>query len=408
LPDRHLACRASSCVQACLAALLALAAWPAQAGGELAYTVQPLTAGGRIWPLRVPQGLRLELLTADLDGARMPVFLPNDDLLIGSSSGAIYRLTPPYTHARVLTRLPGYPHSLAWRDGQLLIARTSGLYGVPYRPGQDGINLSKLALLARLPGGAGHNSRTVAIGPDERVYLSLGISGNCSDEYLDPSYPFERRRGGVLVLDEDSRPPRWRTFAAGLRNPVGFDWHPVTGRLYAANNGPDHLGFEQPPEYFSRLDAGSFHGMPWFQFDGETMRRDTCIKGDPPRPVQDVIEPRATFPARNAPMGVAFVPTGVLDARFEANAVVALKGSWGTRPDGAYSGDPATRRPPGLVMVRFENGEAAGVVDLVSGFQAADGERLARPVGVAAGPDGALYFTSDSGIEGLFRLSVQQ
>ncbi|MGD8620134.1 MAG: PQQ-dependent sugar dehydrogenase, partial [Gammaproteobacteria bacterium] len=216
------------------------------------------------------------------------------------------------------------------------------------------------------------------------------------------------RRGGVMVLDESGAKPRLLPFASGLRNPVGFDWHPETGELYASNNGPDHHGFELPPEYFSKLEPGSFHGMPWFQFDGRMLRRDSCIRSAPPRPWQAVTLPVATFPARNAPMGVAFVPRGALDARFENNAIVALRGSWGTRPTGSGTGDPATRRPPRLMMVRFENGSAAGVEDVLRGLQRNNGQRLARPVGVAIGPDGALYFTSDSNLEGLFRLAPVQ
>lgn len=83
---------------------------------------------------------------------------------------------------------------------------------------------------------------------------------------------------------------------------------------------------------------------------------------------------------------------------------MALKGSWGTQPSGGMSGDRSTRRPPALVMVRFSEGEATDVVTVVSGLQRADGQRLARPVGVITGPDDALYFTSDSHTEGLFRL----
>jgi len=56
------------------------------------------------------------------------------------------------------------------------------------------------------------------------------------------------------------------------------------------------------------------------------------------------------------------------------------------------------------VVVRFDNGKAVRVDDLVTGFQLKNGDRIARPVGVAVGPDGAIYFTSDSGLNGLFRL----
>ncbi len=369
---------------------------------------QTLVHEGRTWELRLPEGLRLEVLSPSLAGPRLLHFLPNGDLLIGSRSGNIYRLAPPYRDAEVLVQLPGYPHSVAYRDQRLLIARNDGLYAVPYHPGQNRISPARVTRLARLPPGGGHTSRTVAVGPDDRIYLALGNSGNCADEYLGPGYAFERQRGGVLVLDEGAKTPRWRPYASGLRNPVGMDWHPRSGVLYASNNGPDHWGFEQPPEVFARLTPGSFHGMPWFQFDGRRLRRDPCIDSPPPRPASEVSLPVATFPARNAPMGVAFVPAGSLDERFRHHAVVALRGSWGTRPTGGAQGDPATRRAPALVLARFDaEGHASGdVLDLVTGFQAADGQRLARPVGVAFGPDGALYFTSDSGLQGLFRLAL--
>jgi len=352
----------------------------------------------------VPQGYRLEYL-ASLDGPRLLTFAPNGDLFAGSKSGKIYRLPPPYTRAEVLVSLDDYPHSVAFRKDEILIARTSGLYRAPYRPGQKTIALDDVKLLAPLPGGGGHNSRTVKVGPDGRVYVSLGISGNFSDQYLGEPYTFDDRRGGILVLREgQSGKPVWDPFGTGLRNPVGFAWHPQTGELYASNNGPDHLGFEQPPEYFNRVTAGSFHGMPWFQYDGRKVIRDDCVKSKPPRPIADVVAPVVTFPARNAPMDVTFVTAGALEKQLEGNAIVALRGSWGTKPGGGFFGPTASRRPPKLVMVYFDKGKARRVEDLITGFQMQDGERWARPVGVAIGPDGVLYFTSDSGSQGLFRL----
>lgn len=373
----------------------------------LSYEEQMLSVSGARQVARIPKGYRLQLLTDKLDGPRLLTFAANGDLFIGSKSGKVYRVPPPYTSPEVLLTLDDYPHSVALRAGEILIARTHGLYRAPYQPGQKRIPAAAVTLLAPLPGGSGHNSRTVSIGADGRIYMGLGIQGNCSDQGLDDRYPFHDRRGGIVVLRADNGKARWETFGSGLRNPVGYAWHPQTGVMYASNNGPDHLGYDQPPEYFSRVTAGSFHGMPWFQFDGQHLRRDDCVSSRPLRPVADVPMPVATFPARSAPMGVAFVPKGALHKALELDAIVALHGSWATQPSGGYFGSDATRRPPKIVVVRFKNGVAQRVDDVVTGLQLDNGERWARPVGVAIGPDGALYFTSDGGTQGLFRLALK-
>lgn len=368
----------------------------------LTYTSQTIHVQGQSYRASVPTGYQLEMLTDALDGPRLLTFGHDQELLIGSKSGKLFRIKPPYRKPEVLVDLGGYPHSVALRGNELWIAETGGLYRATYRKGQATLLASEIKLVTSLPDTGGHSSRTVAVGPDKRIYVGLGISGNCSNEYLGDSYPFGIRRGGVWVLDETGG-YRLKTHASGLRNPVGFDWHPVTHEMYASNNGPDHQGFEQPPEYFSRLLAGSFHGMPWFQYDGKRIRRDNCISETPPRPITDVQAPVATFPARNAPMGVVFVRQGAMDKTMWHDAVVALRGSWGTNPSGGFFGSKASRRHPKLVLVRFQQGKAVRVDDLVTGFQLPNGDRWARPVGVAIGPDGALYFTSDSA-NALFRL----
>ena len=370
----------------------------------LEYVTQNIVIAGKTYTATLPKGYRLELLTNQLDRPRLLTFAANGDLFIGSASDTIYRLTPPYQRAETLVELDGYPHSIAFRKNEILIAKTDGLYHATYRQGQRQLNEDDISLLAPLSDSGGHSSRSVAIGPDGHVYLSLGISGNCSDEFLGKAYRFSQRRGGVLKLLESTTGNSWTPFASGLRNPVGFDWHPLSGDMYASNNGPDHHGFEQPPEYFSRLLPGSFHGMPWFQYDGKKMYRDNCISSKPPRLIKDVTRPVLTFPARNAPMGVAFIPDGAMSESMTHDAIVALHGSWATQPDGQYFGAKATRRHPKIVIARFLNGKAQRLDDLITGFQLANGERWARPVGVTLGTDGALYFTSDAGTHGLFRL----
>ncbi len=184
--------------------LLALsAACAIQAGTDpLHYRQQTLTLAGTTVTATIPAGYRLELLTDKLDAPRLMAFAPNGDLFIGSRADTIYRLQPPYTRPQVWLRTAGYPHSIAFRAGQMFVAKTDGLYAIAYAPGMTPSKTDRLRLIAALPAGFGHNSRTVAVGPDGRIYVSLGLSGNCSDQYLGAAYPFDAQRGGILVLEE--------------------------------------------------------------------------------------------------------------------------------------------------------------------------------------------------------------
>ena len=220
-------------------------AWPLTAHaatGPLAYENQTLVLDGARVQVRVPKGMRLEFLTGALDGPRLLTFGPNGDLFIGSKSGKVYRLAPPYTDPQVLVTLGGYPHSVAFRRDEILIARTDGLYRAPYKPGQATLAPAAVTLLAALPGGGGHNSRTVGVDPDGRVYTSLGIQGNCSVQYIGPGYRFDDRRGGILVLHEQSGQARWEPYGSGLRNPVGFRLASADRRAVRQQQRPRSLG----------------------------------------------------------------------------------------------------------------------------------------------------------------------
>ncbi len=376
----------------------------------LAYTQQDLIVRGERLTASVPEGYELELLNTSMELPRV-IHVHGSDFFIGSRAGHVYWMQPPYKEAVTVVSLPDYPHSMVVRDGLLLVATTSAILAAPLPENPLELTRQSFVKIAALPGGRGHNSRTLKQGPDNTLYVTLGITGNCSDEYLDDSYAFNDRRGGFFKVslnpDDPLAEATLTPYASGLRNPIGFDWHPVTQTLYATNNGPDHLGYQHPGEYFSEISEGSFHGMPWYQLRGNEIIRDTCISVDAPLPVTDVVKPKATFPARNAPMDMAFIGSSGIDSGLAGDAIVALHGSWATS-DGGGGGDPASRREPALVRVSFDRGEVVDVTDFVSGFQLPNGARWARPMGVAIGPDGHIYFTSDGGINGLFRVKRVQ
>jgi glucose/arabinose dehydrogenase len=386
----------------CLFPVLLLLFSSVDNGFALSLRPQTLTVDGYRVHLMVPEGMRVEFLTS-MERPRFPAIGPNYELLVGSTGSAVYRLAWPYSSAETLVTLPGRNHSVAYRNGKLYVAETAGLHEASYSGFETTPPPEDFSLVTPLPSlTGGHWSRTVIVGPDGRLYIGIGISGNCSDEYLDENYLFERRRGGVYVLDESGAAPVLRPYSSGLRNPIGLAFYPPTGILYATNAGPDNLGFDLPPEIFVPLHQGSYHGMPWFQYYNGAFHSGECAASPAPRPAGEATVPQVFFDARSTPQGVTFATDSRLSPGFNGNGLVAIHGSWAVAPG---DGD-GSRRPPKIVMVRFDGTTPTAVEDVVTGFQRLDGSRFARPSGIIMGPDGNLYFTSDGGeVTGLFRLS---
>nr|WP_248287552.1 MULTISPECIES: PQQ-dependent sugar dehydrogenase [Chromohalobacter] len=360
-----------------------------------AQALTPVEVAGNAERANVPDGATLDKQVA-LRAPRLISFGPKDEMFIGSQAGRLYRLQPPYDRVDAEIPLSGYPHSAVVHEGYLYVATTERLYRTAYTPGQDVTEID-FEGVADLPGGSGHASRSLSVGPDGRLYVALGLQGNCSAQRIAEDVAFEDRRGGVMALDPTHETPEWMPYVSGLRNPIGMAWSPE-GTLYLNNNGPDHWGYEAPPELLVRAESGSFHGMPWYQWNEGEWQRDECIDSAPPAARDTLTPPVATFAARSAPIGLTFLPEG---NPWQVDMVTAIHGSWATQA----SEGRASRRPPKIVGIRLTNGGHQGdVVDLVSGFQAANGERWARPAGIAY-REGALYFTTDDGDTGLYRLT---
>ncbi len=357
---------------------------------------QKLQVGKHSIDLQLPKGLKIEFLAA-IDKPRLFVFAADNSLIIGSKSARIYRLFPPYRYAETLATIPSAQavHSVAFRGDELFVADTCAIWKANYDSQRKPLFKKIVALPCQT---GGHYTRTLITGPDQSLYVSIGISGNCSDEYLHNSYPFERRRGGIFLVTETPTSYALQPFSAGLRNPIGLAFS-ASGDLYATNAGPDNLGYELPPEVLVRTYQDAYHGMPWLQYFNGAFQDGRCASSPAPRPAAQAEKPVAWFAARSTPIGIDFLDSESLSKTLDGDALIAIHGSW-AKPDG---GGPASRRPPKILHLDFNDKQVRKVSDLVSGFQRPDGSRFARPAGILQGPDGDIYFSSDGGeVEGLF------
>jgi glucose/arabinose dehydrogenase len=206
------------------------------------------------------------------------------------------------------------------------------------------------------------------------MVVSVGSSCNVCEEG-DP------RRAAVVVYDDASGAGE-RVFAGGLRNAVGLALHPETGELWATNNGRDLMGDDLPPDTVHILREGGYFGWP-FCHAGRIEDPDMGFPGA----CEGVPAPLVEIQAHSAPLGLAFYTGQAFPAAFRGDLFIALHGSWNRTEPTGYK----------VARLRLDGSTpAGGLEDFVWGWlDEATGEVTGRPVGLAVGPDGALYISDD-------------
>lgn len=281
--------------------------------------------------------------------------------------------------AIVASNLP-MVHGIAFHDDDVYLANVNSVYrGTVAADGSFG---ALTEIIDDLPDGGQHPLRTLGVGPDELLHISVGSDCDACQE-ANPEH------ATILLSALAGQAEGARSvLASGLRNTIGFGWHPVTEQLWGMDHGSDWRGDDLPPEELNAITAGNDYGWPYcygnrqldpiIQDPPNTTKAAFCATTEPP-----VLENQA----HQAPIGMVFYTGGTFPERYVNGAFVAFHGSWNRKPATGYR----------VAFIPFEAGQPQAVESFVEGFLIDDGTAtFGRPAGIAVAPDGALLFTDDT------------
>lgn len=358
--------------------------------------------------LRVPQGFRVAMFARDLRDPRMLVVADDGTVYVSRWQSddvvALRDTDGDFVADRmsVVARLD-QAHGLEWHAGVLYVASPSEVWAARVTAGQ--VVEGPVRVISGLPDGGQHENRTVRVGPDGLLYVSVGSSCNDCVE----SNQLER---GTLIRYTPGG-QRLDVFAKGLRNTIGYDWHPATATLWGMDNGNDHHGDELPPEELNRIEGGKHYGWPICY----GARHVDPMTNDPPE--QEVLRPGETQPPLNgitreqfcaltepstltyaahaAPIAMRFYSRAQFPGYF-GDALVTFRGSWNRSVPVGYR----------VVRIRYAGGVPVGIEDFLTGFLSDDGQSyIGRPTGLAVAPDGSVLVSDDeNGV--IYRVSYGQ
>ena len=227
-----------------------------------------------------------------------------------------------------------------------------------------------------------HGWRYAAFGPDKKLYVSIGAPCNVC---MPKGYE-------AKIIRMDANGKNVETVAQGVRNSVGFDWHPKTGELFFTDNGSDGLGDDIPADELNRVTRlGQHFGFPWY---GGGATRTPQFKGK--TAPKDATKPVIEFQAHTANLGIHFYRGTMFPAEYRGDAFVAQHGSWNRSSPVGYR----------IMRIRFDDkGKAVGKQVFASGWLEGE-DAWGRPVDIAEIADGSLL-VSDDFVGAIYRISYR-
>ena len=321
--------------------------------------------------IQLPPGFRIEVLAA-VPNARSLALGAKGTLFVGSrSGGAVHAIAPGGKVSKIADGL-SMPNGVAFRDGALYIGEVSRISKIE---NVETGNSKREIIYDKLPGDVHHGWKFIRFSPDGKLFIPIGAPCNVCD-----------RDGYALIGSLDLSSRVFQVFAKGVRNTVGFDWHPVTRELWFTDNGRDWMGDEQPADELNHAPRAGMHfGFPY------------CHQGDLPDPEfgrgrrcdhsgAEFQAPAQKLGPHVAALGMRFYTGSMFPAEYRNQIFIAEHGSWNRSRKSGYR----------ISVVRLDSsGKPKSYEPFAQGWL--QGETAwGRPVDLEILPDGSLAVSDDS------------
>ncbi len=325
----------------------------------------------------LPPGFHISVFAEDVPNARSMSLSPNGTLFVGTrNAGKVYALIDrdhDYKADEVITLAKGLymPNGVAFRDGDLYVAEVHRILKFPDIE-NNLYNLGKPEIVNEsFPKEKGHGWKFIRFGPDDKLYVPVGAPCNVC-ESKDPRF------ASITRMNKDGS--GLEIFAHGIRNTVGFDWHPITKELWFTDNGRDWLGDDLPPDELNHAPTQGLHfGFPYYHGKGIPDPEFGKI-----RKTQEFTPPAQELGPHVAALGMRFYTGTMFPEEYRGQIFIAEHGSWNRSVPIGYR----------ITLVRLKDSKPVSYEVFAEGWLQGN-SAWGRPVDIEIMPDGSLLVSDD-------------
>ena len=326
--------------------------------------------------IRLPDGFEISIYASDVPGARSMALGPNGTLFVGTRVGKVYAIIDRNRNNRadeVITVARGLrmPNGVAFRGGALYVGEVSRVLRYDNIEARLSNPPTPVVVNDTFPGDRHHGWKFIRFGPDGQLYVPVGAPCNVC-ERSDERY--------ALIMRMNPDGTGLEVFARGVRNTVGFDWHPETKTLWFTDNGRDWLGDDVPPDELNHAPRKGLHfGFPYCHggdiSDPEFGEKHAC---------EEFVPPAMKLGPHVAAIGMRFYTGTMFPDRYRNQIFIAEHGSWNRSTPIGYR----------VTLVRLEENRAVTYEVFAEGWLQGNAA-WGRPADVLVMPDGALLVSDD-------------